>query len=187
MRRAAARLAGVLALGLMAVAAQEPQAALQAQTELDAALERIRAEHGVTALAACALRGGQLVGLAASGMRRRDRDTAVGVEDRWHLGSCTKAMTATLCAMLVDEGRLRFEATLPELFPELEERMHADWREVTLLDLLRHRSGLCAAPLVDGLWRRMTEHEGPHAAMRAEIAEELLTRPAERSRGEFLY
>lgn len=188
MRRRRGGFAGVLALCLMLapLAAQEPPAVPE-QAELDAALGRIRAEHGVTALAACALRGGQLVGLAAVGTRRRDRDTPVGVEDRWHLGSCTKAMTATLCAMLVDDGHLRFESTLPELFPGLAERMHADWHEVTLLDLLRHRSGLCAAPLVDGLWRRMTEHEGPHAAMRAEIAEELLTRPAERARGEFLY
>ncbi|MBI5852984.1 MAG: beta-lactamase family protein [Planctomycetes bacterium] len=176
----ARRLGVILAAGL-AVTVSRAQESPQAE------LERIRGEHGVVALAACVVREGEVTQLAAAGKRRRGGSEDVTVDDRWHLGSCTKAMTATLCGMFVDEGRLTFETTLPELFPALGDAMHAGWREVTLRDLLRHRSGMCANPFVDGLWRRMAEHDGPLPAIRAEVAEELLSRAPEFEHGSFHY
>jgi hypothetical protein len=43
--------------------------------------------------------------MAAAGVRQRDtKGNAVRHTDVWHLGSCTKAMTATLVAVLIDAG-----------------------------------------------------------------------------------
>jgi len=53
----------------------------------------------------------------------------------------TKAMTATLAAVMVEAGELTWEQTLAEAFPELAEEMDVDWRAVTLGELLSHRSG----------------------------------------------
>ena len=39
------------------------------------------------------------------------------VLDNWHLGSDTKAMSATLIALAVDAGELSWDETLPDLFP----------------------------------------------------------------------
>ncbi len=174
----------VTALLVAALGAQTPAPEPESPFAL---LERIRSEHGVVALAACVVHGGEVAQLVAVGKRRRGGSEAVTVDDRWHLGSCTKAMTATLCGMFVDEERVKFESTLPELFPSLGDGMHAGWRKVTLRDLLRHRSGMSANPFVDGLWRRMAEHEGPLPAMRAEVAEELLSRAPEFEDGTFHY
>lgn len=64
--------------------------------------------------------------------------------DRFHLGSCTKAMTATMIASVVDSGKLSWESTLASVFPDEAPRMHADYRAVTLDQLLKHRAGLPA-------------------------------------------
>jgi CubicO group peptidase (beta-lactamase class C family) len=41
----------------------------------------------------------------------------VTLDDRWHLGSCTKSMTASLAAMLIEDGLLRWDTTVGEILP----------------------------------------------------------------------
>jgi CubicO group peptidase (beta-lactamase class C family) len=43
---------------------------------------------------------------------------AVTTNDVFHIGSCTKSMTATLTAMLIEEGKLRWDTTIADVFPE---------------------------------------------------------------------
>ncbi|GIX08128.1 MAG: hypothetical protein KatS3mg115_2531 [Candidatus Poribacteria bacterium] len=74
--------------------------------DLSGWLEPIRERHETPALAGACLREGRLVGLGATGRRRLDADVPVSAGDRFHLGSCTKAMTATLTGVLVEESRL---------------------------------------------------------------------------------
>ena len=64
------------------------------------------------------------------------------VTDQIHIGSCTKAMTATLIGMLVDEGKLTWGSTIGEVFPDQAEQVHPDFQAVTLSHLLTHRAGL---------------------------------------------
>jgi len=80
--------------------------------------------------------------LGATGVRKLGVTEEVKPGDAFHLGSCTKAMTAVLVAMLVEEGKLRWEMTLSEAFPELRESMHASFCNVTVDHLLAHRGGL---------------------------------------------
>jgi len=58
------------------------------------------------------------------------------------IDSDTKAMTALLAAMLVDEGKLRWDSTVAQVFPELAPNMNPGLRGVTLEQLLSHTSGL---------------------------------------------
>ena len=51
-------------------------------------------------------------------------------------------MTSTLIAKLVEQGKLKWDTTLAEVFPDLAPQMHADFKAVTLLQLLSHRAGL---------------------------------------------
>lgn len=44
----------------------------------------------------------------------------------FHLGSCTKAMTATLLAIFIQRGAFMWETTLGTLFPEL--KLHPDYK-----------------------------------------------------------
>lgn len=84
--------------------------------------------------------GGLRVG--AAGMRKAKSDVPMETSDLMHIGSCTKAMTATLIARLVDQGKLEWTTTIASGLPRLAKRIHGGYASVTLLDLLRHTSGM---------------------------------------------
>ncbi|GBC95745.1 Putative penicillin-binding protein PbpX [bacterium HR16] len=105
-------------------------------------LEPIRAEMGLPALAAAVIEKNKLVALGAVGKRRVDRDDPVRREDRFHIGSCTKSMTATLIARLVEMGRLDWGSMVAEVLLDIRKGIRRDYWKVTLEQLLTHRSGL---------------------------------------------
>lgn len=99
-------------------------------------------EGELPAIGAAVIRDQKLVGVAVAGVRRAGSPEPVTTADVWHLGSCGKAMTATVIAMLVEEGKLKWDSTLADVFPELASAMHEQFRSVTLDQLLAHRSGI---------------------------------------------
>lgn len=112
--------------------------------DLSARIAPMVERHELPGMVAAVVEGEEVVGLAAAGVRRRGSPEKVTVDDRFHIGSCTKSMTATLCAMLVEEGKLSWESTLGATFPELAESMRPEYRAVTLEKLLTHRAGMPA-------------------------------------------
>jgi CubicO group peptidase (beta-lactamase class C family) len=111
---------------------------------LDATLQPYLASYGLPALAAAVARGGDVIAAGAVGTRRWGTTAPVGLDDRFHLGSDTKPMTALLAAMLVEQGKLRWDSTIGEVFPELAGRMDPGLAKVTLAQLLSHSSGVPA-------------------------------------------
>lgn len=110
--------------------------------ELPKLLEEWRAEFQLPALAAAVVRDGKILTLAAVGERKWKSGVPVTTDDVFHLGSCTKAMTATMIAKLVEQGTLRWDTTIAEGLPMLAEEMAPAYRDVTLDQLLAHRAGL---------------------------------------------
>ncbi len=114
----------------------------RAEDGLDAVLEPIRTKYALPALAAAAVKDGKLVASGAVGSRVAGLNMPVSVDDRFHLGSDTKAMTATLAGMMVEEGKLRWNSTIGEVLgadlPNLKPKVAA----ITLTELLSHTSGL---------------------------------------------
>lgn len=147
-----------------------------APRDLAPLLEPLRAKHDLPALAGAVLSGGALVALGATGVRERGKPEKATTGDRWHLGSCTKAMTATLCALLVEEGRLSFEGTLTAGLGPLAARADPGWKAATLAGLLTNRGG--ASPEVPGpLWEAAWRHTGPPRAARRALVEGFLRDP----------
>lgn len=110
--------------------------------DIKATLMPVLESSALPALAAAAIKGGKVVAAGAVGVRKTNASEAVTVRDKFHIGSNTKAMTATLAGMLVEEGKLQWTQTLAEVFPERADKMTAAYRKVTLEMLLTHRSGL---------------------------------------------
>jgi len=98
--------------------------------------------YRLPALAAAAVREGQIVASGAVGVRRAGTETPVTINDAFHIGSDTKALTSLLAGMMVDEGKLQWSSTMGESFPELAATMDAGLRDVTLEQLLSHTSGI---------------------------------------------
>ncbi len=154
--------------------------------DLAALLEPIRAEHEVPALGGAIVVGGELRGLGVVGLRALGSPERVEVEDLWHLGSCTKSMTASLIALLVEDGTLSWELTLAEAFPELE--IHQGYAAVNLLQLLSHTAGCPADLSFDGLWGKLWMREGTPRQQRMQLVEAVLARAPEHAPGSaFLY
>ena len=74
----------------------------------------------------------QVIAIGATGLRRAGAKAKVTTADRWHIGSCGKAMTATLIARLVAKRKLSWKATIGRAFPNLRKSMHPAYVDVTL-------------------------------------------------------
>ncbi len=109
------------------------------QAHLEVRVARLQDDTGLTGVVAAVMTGGQLAGAAASGERRRGSGIPVTVDDRWHVGSITKSMTATLLAVLEDDGLLSAGDTVSALLPEVE--VADGWGACTLHHLLTHTAG----------------------------------------------
>jgi CubicO group peptidase (beta-lactamase class C family) len=83
-----------------------------------------------------------VIAIASAGERKAGSGIAFTTNDVVHLGSCGKAMTATMLATLVAEGKLNWETNLIDIFPELKGMIHSDYYNITLWQLLHHRAGL---------------------------------------------
>ncbi len=164
----------LLLLASLCVAAEE-----EAPRDLGALLREVRLRHGLPGMVGAIVAGGRVTAQGADGVRRHGAEERVTLEDRFHLGSCTKAMTATLCAMLVEEGMLAWGSTLGEVFPDLSPRMDPAWRGVTLEQLLHHRGGAPAGLDAGGLWGRLWAHKGTPAEARRALLEGVVVLPLE--------
>ena len=102
--------------------------------------------------------------------------------DVFHIGSCTKSMTATLTAILIDEGKLRWDTTIAEVFPELKGKMDKQYETVTVEQLLHHRGGVPGAPPA-AAWKRAWEEQGTPTQQRREFIEAVLSQPPEAAPG----
>jgi CubicO group peptidase (beta-lactamase class C family) len=124
--------------------------------------------------------------VVVAGERKRGSDDMITASDAWHIGSNTKMLTALSYAKLVERGDAKWGATLPELFPDLVEIMHPDWQDITIEDLLSHRSGM--EPNPDPVWMIARTFDSKELnAQRAEFAQKVLTSAAKGKKGEFSY
>lgn len=142
---------------------------------LNAILESIRQKYELPALAGAAVLDRKPAAAGAVGVRRAGHQEPVTLRDRFHIGSCTKSMTATLCAILVEKGKLQWTTTIGEAFPKLKDKIHPDYHAVTLDQLLSHRSGLPEDREPDPvLWPKVLALKGPLKEQRLALAELVL-------------
>jgi CubicO group peptidase (beta-lactamase class C family) len=155
--------------------------------ELARVLDVLRARSGVPALGALLVRGGQVIEMAAVGLRASDHPERVTIQDRWHLGSMTKSMTSTLSAVLVEQQAITWSTTVAEVFPDLVGRMRSEYEDVRLEELLSHTAGLPADITRSPSWPTLRSDPDPLSVQRRRWVAELLEMAPEASRGTYLY
>jgi CubicO group peptidase (beta-lactamase class C family) len=106
-------------------------------------LEDIRVKNNSPALAAGVILPNRSVTAQVVGFRKQGDSTMATIEDEFHLGSNTKAMTAFLIAKYIERGNPSFtwNSTILELNPPFARSMSSDWRNVTLAMLGSHTAG----------------------------------------------
>ncbi len=90
---------------------------------------------------------GKVIAAAVDGERKIGSGVSVELGDRWHIGSVTKSVTATMIARLVESGNMQWSESIGERFPDAS--VHDDWKPVSLQQLLTHTAG---APANFPMW-----------------------------------
>ncbi len=86
---------------------------------------------------------------AVSGIIKLGDTTTIKPGAKFHIGSNTKAITAFMIMKQVENGSLKLESTIAELFPEMKEKIREYYLDKTLSDLLSHHAGI--RPFTGGL------------------------------------
>ncbi len=110
--------------------------------QIDSVVEKTLTTFDVPGISVAVLKDGKLIHAKGYGVRsiktnlKADENTLFGV------ASNTKAMTAALLGMLVDEKKVTWDTKVTDVIPEF--KMHDPYvtAEFTIRDLLTHRSGL---------------------------------------------
>jgi CubicO group peptidase (beta-lactamase class C family) len=150
-------------------------------------LEGIRAEYHLPALTTGALKNGAVT-METVGVRKLGDPTLATDNDSWHLGSNSKAITATLGAILIERGVLTWNTTLGEVFPEWP--VQSGYQHVTLRELFAHRSGIHSdITTFDGgnWWSKFLDPQTNQLALREEFTRAVLTSPPETDGSQFRY
>lgn len=136
----------------------------------------------VPSLAAAAVLEGKIVAIGAAGLRKLDDTAHVTLDDKYHLGSCTKSMTATLAAILVKDGIVDWHTTVGESFPDIE--IHPDFKDADLEMLLSHTAG-CPGNIVNRpIWLKLLQAQGTPGEQRVVLVKGILKEPPEYQPGE---
>ena len=128
---------------VLATAQLASQPGLAADMErIDGVLTQIRDEFAMPGMVAAVARDGVVVAAGAVGLRAIGYDAPATVDDRIHIGSDGKAMTALLAATLVEQGELRWDSTIGGVLGDRIKDMNPSLSAVRLEQLLSHSSGI---------------------------------------------
>ena len=115
---------------------------MRAQDSLNGELEPIRTQYGLPALGAAVVKDGKIIASGVVGVRLYGMDIPVTIGDRFHIGSDTKAMTATLAGMMIEQGKLRWDSTIGEVLGPVLPGLMPKFAAIKLEQLLSHTSGI---------------------------------------------
>jgi CubicO group peptidase (beta-lactamase class C family) len=108
----------------------------------DTRVEQAISKYDVPGMAIAIVEQGKIVHAKGYGVRKLGAPETVDADTIFPTGSTGKAFTAAALAILVDDGKLDWNDKVIDHLPDF--RMYDAWvtREMTILDLLVHRSGL---------------------------------------------
>jgi CubicO group peptidase (beta-lactamase class C family) len=132
----------LLALCLILLATAPGLAQTSAPPDLDAYVARALKEFEVPGLAIAIVKDGKVVLTKGYGVRRMGEAAPVDEQTLFGIASNTKAFTAAALAILVDEGKISWDDPVTKHLPGFQMYDPYVTREMTVRDLLTHRSGL---------------------------------------------
>ncbi len=103
--------------------------------------DSIRRQYNVPELGYAIVSGDSIIGMQVSGFKRIGRPDKADINDRFRIGSNTKAVTAFIAARLVASGKLSWDTKFFDLFPEWKDKANNAYMGITLLQLLSFRAG----------------------------------------------
>lgn len=179
--------ATALVAGFAVTACEDDPVRADPDESLAEGLERVRTGVGVPALGAVLFTGDEVLEADVVGVRVAGRPERARSDDRWHAGSLTKAMTATLAGVLVEDGSISWETTVLDVFPEWEGEILPAYHDVRLEELLSHTGGVMDDVTRTPSWPELRDDPDPLPEQRVRWSREFLSVAPEATRGTYLY
>ncbi|WP_298918282.1 serine hydrolase domain-containing protein [uncultured Algimonas sp.] len=140
---------------------------------LQNAIKAVAAQNKLVGMTGRVVVDGAVVAEAVKGWRTKAADAPLMRDDRFHVGSIGKSMSATVIATLVEDGTMGWNDTLGASLPDVP--MHEDWHDTTLSQLLTHTASAPAIPISDMI-NSVSEPERLHE-IRRRVAAKMLEDP----------
>ena len=128
--------ATLLVLSPLTVSAQQPP------PRFDEYVRRVMQTFTVPGLSVAIVKDGKVILAKGYGVRRMGNPTPVDAHTRFGIASNTKLFTATALALLVEEGKIQWDKPVISYLPAFAMSDPYVTHELTVRDLLVHRSGL---------------------------------------------
>lgn len=112
-------------------------------------VEKMMKEWEVPGAAIIVVKDGKIAFAKGYGYRDMKKKLKVTPDTLFAIGSCTKAFTATILGILVDEGKLEWDQPIHKYLPSFKLKDKIASQQMTPVDLVTHRSGL---PRHDLVW-----------------------------------
>lgn len=103
-------------------------------------VDSIRIVYNIPELSYAVINSKAILEIEALGKHSIELSDAATINDRFHIGSNTKAMTAFIVAKYVEKGKLKWTTKFFDIFPEWKEESNVEYHQITLQDLLSHRA-----------------------------------------------
>ena len=110
--------------------------------DFDALVARVMKTFEVPGMAVAVVKDGKVVLAKGYGVRKVGEPAPVDAQTLFGIASNTKAFTATALGLLVEEGKIEWDAPVIDYLPWFQMSDPYITREMTVRDLLVHRSGL---------------------------------------------
>jgi CubicO group peptidase (beta-lactamase class C family) len=117
--------------------------------DLDAYVSQAAKDWRAPGLAIAIVKDGRVLFAKGYGVLEMGKPAPVDTLTLFAIGSTTKAMTVMALAMLVDDGKVRWDDPVAKYLPSFQLSDPYVTRELTVRDLVTHRAGL---PNADYLW-----------------------------------
>jgi CubicO group peptidase (beta-lactamase class C family) len=150
-----------MALLLPFVAGAQKPVPQKTINEFDAYVAKVMQDWDVPGLAIVVVKDGKILLKKGYGVRELGQPGIVDTQTLFSCASTTKAMTALVLGMLVDEGKLNWDDAVNKYVPELRLNEPYVTRELRVRDLLLHNTGLASTDYfwgaADFTWQEMIE------------------------------
>lgn len=102
--------------------------------------DSIRIAYKIPELSYAVIDSKTILEISALGKHSTELPDLATINDRFHIGSNTKAMTAFIIAKYVEKGKLKWTTQFFNIFPEWKKNSNVEYHKITLQDLLSHRA-----------------------------------------------
>ncbi|HET6527628.1 MAG TPA: serine hydrolase domain-containing protein, partial [Balneolaceae bacterium] len=132
----------ILLAGLLSLHPQSLLAQITPPQHLDSFVKKVRTQFNVPGISLAIVKDGEVVTAKGYGIREIGKPAPVNAQTLFGIASNTKAFTATALGILVEEGKIEWDAPVIKYLPWFKLSDPYVTHEITVRDLLVHRSGL---------------------------------------------